>query len=293
VRLAVFGLLLAAAFGGAALAGGALDPDAAPATPAHAAEPGTPAAHGGSEGRAAPAGHGAAAAHAAAVGSAALPGLSAEQDGLRLELLRSRSPAGASRPLALRIVDARGEPVRRFDVAHEKRLHLIVVRRDLATFEHLHPRMDDGGVWRTAVDLRRPGSYRVFADVTVGGRKRTLGTDLHVAGDFRPRRLPAATSVATDDHGLDVRLRRTGDRVAFDVLRDGRVVNAELETYLGAKGHLVTLRAADLAYLHAHPENDALAFEARVPSPGTFRHHVQFQLDGVVHTAAFTEEVKP
>jgi hypothetical protein len=148
------------------------------------------------------------------------------------------------------------------------------------------------GTWRAAVDLPEGGTYRVFADVTRSGRQTTLGADLHVAGDFRPRPLPPAAAGARDDRGLDVRLRRDGSRVAFDVSRDGTVVNDELEPYLGAKGHLVTLRAGDLAYLHTHPDGDRLAFAAELPSAGAYRTWVQFKLDGRVHTAAFTQELR-
>jgi hypothetical protein len=188
-------------------------------------------------------------------------------------------------------VDAHGHAVTDFDVAHDKRLHLIVVRRDLTGFQHLHPEMGPDGTWTARVDLRAAGTYRVFADVTRGGRQTTLGSDLQVAGSFTPQEVPEARTRTTDDRGLDVRLRRDGDRVAFDVLRDGRVVNAELEQYLGAKGHLVTLRAGDLAYLHTHPDGDRLAFATELPSAGRYRMWVQFKLDGRVHTAAFTQEV--
>ena len=37
-----------------------------------------------------------------------------------------------------------GQPVRDYEVEHEKRMHLIVVRRDLTGFQHLHPRLGRG-----------------------------------------------------------------------------------------------------------------------------------------------------
>ncbi|NKX51639.1 hypothetical protein HER39_13910, partial [Arthrobacter deserti] len=42
------------------------------------------------------------------------------------------------------------------------------------------------------------------------------------------------------------------------VTRGGQPVKT-LEPYLGAYGHLVALRAGDLAYLHVHPEGAAPA----------------------------------
>ena len=57
-----------------------------------------------------------------------------------------------------------GAPVTTYEVEHEKRLHLIVVRRDGTGFQHVHPELDvPTGVWTTEVDLR-PGDWRVLAD---------------------------------------------------------------------------------------------------------------------------------
>ncbi len=289
LRLVLFTALLVAVFGGAVVAGGALDPegagDSARASAPHGDEDGGDGTHGAAAGRE---GHG-----GEATASGTPPGLPVAEGGLRLELADDRAARGARRPLAFRIVDAHGRTVRDFDVAHEKRMHFIVVRRDLDGFQHLHPEMAADGTWTTDVDLREGGTYRVFADFTRGGEQQTLGSDVHVPGDYAPQAVPAPATTATDDRGLEVRLRSRGTRVAFDVLRDGRVVNDELQPYLGARGHLVTLRTGDLAYLHTHPDGDELAFEAGLPSPGTYRTWVQFKLDGRVHTAAFTQERTP
>jgi hypothetical protein len=40
-----------------------------------------------------------------------------------------------------------------------------------------------------------------------------------------------------------------------------------------------------------HPDADRLRFGATFPSAGRYRLFLQFQVDGQVHTAAFTQEV--
>jgi hypothetical protein len=64
-----------------------------------------------------------------------------------------------------------------------------------------------------------------------------------------------------------------------------------VEDSLGAKGHLVALRAGDLAYLHTHPAGDTISFETEFPSQGRYRLFLQFKHGGEVHTAAFTRAV--
>jgi hypothetical protein len=83
--------------------------------------------------------------------------------------------------------------------------------------------------------------------------------------------------------------------LSFTVTRGGKPVG--VEPYLGADGHLVVLRQGDLAYLHAHPIEEEggggpIRFMVEYPSAGRYRLFLQFQHEGRVHTAEFTQEVK-
>lgn len=216
------------------------------------------------------------------------PGLAVASDGLRLVAPSTRR-AGVTEDYTFKVVDDRGATVHDFDVEHDKRLHFIAVRRDLTGFQHLHPTQRADGSWSTPLTLREPGAYRVFADFTPsGGEKTTLGADVLVGGDFTPVALPAPSEHADAD-GFDVALRATGETLRFTITLGGAPV--AVEPYLGASGHLVALREGDLAYLHVHPHADAVAFDAEFPSAGRYRLFLQFKVDGVVHTAAFTKVV--
>jgi hypothetical protein len=278
-RVSLFVVLLAAVFGGAAVVGAAVDPSGSDTTAGHAGEGGDAmAAHaGGSD-----------------ASEATLPGVAVAQDGYRLALSRSAYHAGrVEQRVAFQILDEQGRPVRDFDVAHEKRMHFIVVRRDFAYFQHLHPRLDADGAWTQDVKFARGGSYRVFADFERGGEQYTLGADVQVSGDFDAEALPPPRETVRSDGGLEVTLRARGGDLGFEVRDHGAVVNDRLDSYLGGKGHLVALRHGDLAYLHTHPEGDELAFETTYPSAGAYRLFVQFSYKGRIQTAAFTHRVSP
>jgi hypothetical protein len=281
VRLSLFAVLVAAVFAGAAVVGAAVSPSGSDEGDGHAGA--------GTDGMADHAtDHGGDTESSAAT----LPGLAVAQDGYRLVLTRGtyeRSTRGQR--LAFQIVDDRGHPVRDYEVAHEKKMHFIVVRCDFAEFQHLHPRMRDDGTWTQRVKFAQGGSFRVFADFERGGEQHTLGADVQVAGDFDPKPLPAPRRTVRSDGGLEVTLRAHDGRVGFEVRDDGMVVNGKLEPYLGAKGHLVALRQGDLAYLHTHPQGDELAFETTYPSAAAYRLFVQFSYEGRIHTAAFTQQV--
>jgi hypothetical protein len=267
-KLSGFAVVLALVFGAAAFAGSRID-----------VHPGRPAAdvHGGE-----------------AMAAQTVRGLAVSDNGLTLKLARGTATPGTPFDLAFRIVDRRGQTVRDFDVEHTKRMHVIVVRRDMSGFQHLHPTERGDGTWSVTVTLRDTGTYRVFADFSVDGRPETLAGDITVDGTVRSEDLPAPAS-SVDVDGLRVSLtegaRTAGaeSELAFDVTRDGKPV--AVEQYLGAKGHLVALRQGDLAFLHVHPDENRLKFMAEFPTAGTYRLFLQFQTGGRVHTAAFTQQV--
>ena len=268
-KLGGFAAGLAVLFGGAALAGGAIGPLHDQSTAADAK-----GEHGMADEKSAP---------------QAVRGLAVSEGGLTLRLARATAAPGRRFNLAFRIVDRAGETVRDFDVEHTKRMHLIVVRRDMTGFQHLHPTEGPDGTWSVPVTLRDAGSYRVFADFSTKGKAYTLADDVTVDGTVRSRPLPAPAKAVEVD-GMRVALTQRGDELAFDVTRNGRPV--AVQDYLGAKGHLVALRQGDLAFLHVHPDENSLEFMSTFPTAGSYRMFLQFKTDdGRIHTAAFTQEV--
>ena len=278
LRLGLFGLVLAVAAAAAALLGGALDPDPRGEDSQAAAHDAPEAEHAEGEPAAADAPR----------------GLAIASGGLRLVAENTTLRAGRAERFTFRVVDASGRIVRNFDVEHERRMHLIVVRRDLSGYQHLHPRQARDGSWAVRLRLPDPGAHRAYADFARDGEPQTLGVDLTVPGDFEPRSLPepSTTAHAGDDYEVEL---DDGD-MRFVVRRNGRVLS-DIEPYLGARGHLVVLREGDLAYLHVHPESDASAgrdirFGVDYPSEGRYGLFLQFKHEGRVHTAVFTRDTE-
>ncbi len=226
-------------------------------------------------------------------------GLSASLAGVSLEPARRSLPAGREATWRFRITDCDGNALQDFEPENGKLLHLIVVRSDFTGYQHLHPAVDADGTWSTSIDTSRPGRYRAIADFVIDGRKYVVGTDLTVPGRAVDEALPAPALTASVD-GYDVELQRPAEldageeaQLTFRVTREGRPVR-DLEPYLGAYGHLVALHAPDLAYSHVHPNgtdrgSGAITFDTELHRDGAYRLFLQFQTDGRVHTAAFTQ----
>ena len=290
LRLGAFAGALALAFGAAFAIGSALEPIAAANTPA------APAHEDGEMGGMEEAGHDS---------GGQLPGLAVSDAGYTFAPETTFFQSGAKTPLHFTIQGPDGKPVTQYTKTHEKDLHLIVVRRDLSGFHHVHPTRDAGGTWSIPFTFTAGGTWRLYADFHPAGldRKVTLGTDVNVSGRYTPVPLAEPASISSF-HGYAVTLE--GKPVAgkeseltFQVSRGGKPVT-DLQPYLGAFGHLVSLRSGDLAYLHNHPAQHAepgmkggpsIAFGTTFPTAGTYRLFLDFQHAGAVHTAEFTVRV--
>lgn len=298
VKITAFAAALAATFGTAYGVGKGVGPVGEPAKAGHG-EHAEHAAAGSAEKGSAEQGS-AHAGHAEGEGAANAPaagGLQVSENGYTLAMETPTLAAGKS-TLRFAIKDANGRKVTAFAKEHGKELHFIVASRDLTVYRHLHPVRAADGTWTAAADLPAPGGYKAFADfkpAVQGAKGITLGADLSVPGAYAPRPMPPVTPVANVD-GYQVRLGGTLDpgkagELKLTVSKGGRPVT-DLEPYLGAYGHLVALRAGDLAYLHVHPNEGGpgpdVSFTATAPSAGTYRLFLDFQHEGKVRTAAFT-----
>ncbi|MFC0506597.1 copper resistance CopC family protein [Micromonospora costi] len=221
--------------------------------------------------------------------------------GYTLQPLERSQPAGASVDYRFRIVGPDRQAATRFAVVHDKPLHLIVVGRDLAGYQHLHPTMAPDGTWSVPLRLARAGGYRVYADFSVTGAAGTplplvLGVDHLVPGAHTPAPLPPPQPQATAGP-FTVSMEGTPTvgvttPMVFRVSGGGGPGPAALERYLGAYGHLVVVREGDLGYVHVHPEPElvdgAVTFWLTAPSPGRYRAFFDFQVGGTVRTAEYT-----
>lgn len=228
----------------------------------------------------------------------AIPGgLALAANGLRFEPSETRFDPGQSTDWTFRIVADDGVVVTDFEKAHGQRSHLIVVRRDLTRFQHLHPKLGSDGTWRIEdFALPDPGVYRAFVDLVVDGTPTTLGFDLFASGSGSADPRPNATRRATSgDYEVELLTDKVAARertqLVFEIRQNGDPV-PELAQYLGALGHLVALREGDLAYLHIHPEETApdggrVGFGARFPTPGRYRLFLQAKPGGNLITTRF------
>jgi len=228
-------------------------------------------------------------------------GLAVSVDGYTFAPSTTALTPGAKKSFTFAITGKDGKPVTAYVPLHDKELHLIVVRRDMIGYQHLHPTRAASGNWSVPLSVATAGVYKAFANFEPAGQTMpmpmTLAVDLMASGEFTAVALPGPKVTTTVD-GLKVALAgkvvAAASELTFTVTRSGKPV--ELQPYLAAHGHLVALRVGDLAYLHVHPEDTSggepfgnrVTFIAPVPTAGKYRLFLDFKTADVVRTAEFT-----
>jgi hypothetical protein len=210
------------------------------------------------------------------------------------------------------IVDDQGNTLKNFAITHTKRMHVIVARKDLAYFQHVHPEFDSTTGQFTFKDLIFPadGVYRIFADFApAGGQIDATGTPTPVTpsedvpvgtgANYSPQALGSEKKTKTVE-GYQVSFSSNQPLVSgkevmlgFDLKQNGKSIT-DLEQYLGALGHGVILREGNLDFIHAHPVEDIntpqtgkVNFMVDFPEAGKYKIFTQFQKGGRVFTTDF------
>lgn len=216
--------------------------------------------------------------------------------------------AGKARSLQLRVINSKtGLTQKTFDVAHEKRMHLLIASKDLNWFRHEHPVMDANGMWSLPFTFPAGGRYWVYGDVAPSGEgSRILIANLEVAGPKPSWNTKILMNRKAHD-GINAELvlptirMGQGTSLMVKLTQNGKPVG-DTEPYLGAAGHMMIFHQDGLTVVHSHPKEDeaserlvkqgTLQFSARFPRKGVYKVYTQVQWHGKVRTFGFGMRVK-
>src|SRR6185436_7445203 len=116
----------------------------------------------------------------------------------RLRVNASPLAAGRDR-LSIEVIDpSSGQRTARLLSVHERLLHVFLVSRDLAWFQHVHPDESPDGSFTLDVTWPAPGQYTLAADFyPAGGTPQLLQTAI-VTRDYRGSAFPSAPALRPD-----------------------------------------------------------------------------------------------
>ena len=186
------------------------------------------------------------------------------------------------------------------DVEHEKKIHLIAVSEDLSWFDHIHPEYQSDGSYLVKETFPNGGKYLLYADYKPTGSTHQLEkTEIQVEGKTMVSANYKEIKASATSGTYTVTLKPDGGRflsnqeIHFDgqFAKGGKRFDVNgLQSYLGAKGHMVGIQTSSKTYVHLHPEveNDILHFHATFAEAGMYRAWLQFIADDQLHTVDFT-----
>jgi hypothetical protein len=230
----------------------------------------------------------------------------AENAMLMVEASPPKVIAGKPTELSFMIHDAKGEMVKDFEVMHEKKIHLIIVRDGLDHFDHIHPQLFPTGKFAAGFTFPVGGLYRLYADFKPkDGPQAVAIAELRVEGET-----PKAPSLKVNvpgkvqGDGLDavIAIEKPSTvgstKVVFEITNTAGKGVDNLEPYLGAMGHLVVLTEDGKQFVHAHPDEQAankskskVGFDVHFPGAGMYKAWGQFQREKKVFTIPFVIEI--
>jgi len=216
---------------------------------------------------------------------------------LQVELHPPVLQSGDEALLTLRPIDPEGKPVIRYEVVHEKLIHLFIVSEDLEFFTHIHPALD-GGAFRIQTRFPRAGMYRLLADYYPTGSVPQLSLSTLYVNGARSRPHLQTSLSPQQSANLTANLRTEPQqpvaglltRLFFDLNPYEGV-----EPYLDAWGHMLIASEDLVDLIHLHPflvAQPTIQFNVIFPRPGLHRIWTQFQRRGVVNTVEFTVPVR-
>ena len=214
-----------------------------------------------------------------------------------------------------------GEPIKQFDIIHDKLMHLIIVNReDLSHFAHIHPKLDkERGIFYIAHTFAKAGKYKMWIDVKPKGGIQILtafafnveGQPIHFPAIIVPEQTNVKNVVA-EGHSYQITLNCQPEqqpvagrnvKMTFEIRDANGKPISNLEPLMAAGGHCVIIDADSREFLHVHPAEEipedvaswrggpSISFLANFPKPGLYRAWGQFQHEGRLITADFTFEV--
>lgn len=207
------------------------------------------------------------------------------------------------------------------DIVHDKKIHLIIVSKDLSYFEHIHPEYQSDGSYRIEVlpkdkdytngighnETKFPygGEYIMFQDYAPTGSGHQLSRiPITMKGKekapvkYTKENLGWSKDGYKVDLSFDKKSLKAKEMAGLkvNITKGGKLVT-NLENYLGALGHMVVISENTEKYLHVHPmdsetKGPAILFHSTFDEPGIYRAFLQFKHDGKLQTADYVIQVQ-
>jgi hypothetical protein len=222
--------------------------------------------------------------------------------------------AGKETKLILSVTDQMfGDPIKEYELLHDKLMHLIIVSEDLTYFAHIHPVLEDNRESFTISHIfPESGRYKLWIDFKPKNGNQTLvaftikitGSPLHKPSTLvYDRKYTKESADGKYQVSLKVPKKIVANNdvdIVFSILDVVGKSVIDLEPLMGAGGHSVIISSDIREFLHVHPTQEVdrnwnggpdISFRTNFPKPGLYKAWGQFQHQGNLLIVDFILEV--
>lgn len=186
-----------------------------------------------------------------------------------------------------------GEMVSDLDIVHDKIMHVVLVRKDLKYFDHIHPQQIDGK-FIVPYSFYSPGDYRIWIDFTVDGMQYIIDFDTSVK-DVKEVSEPDKLDKLNVEMDLEKEKFSDNYEIEFTITDSNNNPVHITEKFLAANAHMIVVDEILDEFGHAHDENfdkdNVLSFEYKFKNKGIHKMWVQFSVNENVIIKEFEVEV--
>ncbi len=208
-----------------------------------------------------------------------------------------RPPAetGKTAPLKFNL-SRQGEPLTELQIMHDKPMHVILVRKDLKHFDHVHPEQPEPGIFVVPYIFAASGEYRIWTDFMYGNMQHIIDFDINVTGEPEAKEPDKLNGLHVAINQPEQITEGKAAPFTFTITDETGKAVPITEKFLAAAGHLILIDETLNEFSHAHDEkmdnDNVLSFEYTPENPGKHKAWVQFSVDGQNRTAAFEFAVR-
>lgn len=198
-----------------------------------------------------------------------------------------------------------------YDVEMQRTIHMVVVRDDFATFDHLHPSFNTStGAFLETIKTEPGHRYYVYADTQPKGLDRQVfrfnvgSSAAPTMGVMHPNFAPSALTLSVAPYTVaisKVTFAAGAEHTLHLTIDENGNPASNLGLYLGAPAHIVLINTSTLQYVHVHAEvKQASGMAMAVAGPemsvdlpalpaGTYKMWIEFRgAHYGLYTAPFT-----
>ena len=193
-------------------------------------------------------------------------------------------------------------------VTHTEKMHVMVIDPSLEDYHHVHPEaVGLDGQYFFDFTPALTGSYKVFTEIVpLRSRRQAIAlSELEVPGQSGTPKFERSTVSWIDGIRFELltvpKVLKTGRDYRLQLgMTDAEGNAINLETVMGAMGHMVAFDSVGMGFAHMHPVGSVasvrkagltggvrsdygdpdLAFMFNVPNPGWYRLFAQIQVKG-------------